>query len=136
MVDHVDRAKRSMIMRAVRSTHTGPELIVRRLLHKAGYRYRLHGSDLPGRPDLIFPARHKIVFVHGCFWHGHRGCSKARLPKTRVSFWSNKIALNRQRDASTIRQLKRQGWRSLVVWQCQLRRPERVLQRLVRFLEE
>ena len=136
MTDHVDQATRSKIMRAVQSKNTGPEMTVRRLLHGAGYRYRLHAPDLPGRPDLVFRQRRKVIFVHGCFWHGHRGCSKAKLPKTRVEFWRGKVALNQERDAARIRDLRRLGWRSLVVWQCQLRRPDTVLRRLVRFLEE
>jgi DNA mismatch endonuclease (patch repair protein) len=136
VVDHVPRSKRSEIMRAVRGKDTGPELVVRRALHRAGYRYRLHVKTLPGTPDIVFPSRRKVVFVHGCFWHGHPRCAKARLPKTQVAFWLAKVTLNRKRDQARIEQLKRQGWKVLVVWQCQLKNPQSAFSQLRLFLGE
>ncbi|MGA7850583.1 MAG: very short patch repair endonuclease [Terriglobales bacterium] len=106
-------------MSLVRSKHTKPELFVRRLVHRLGYRYRLHQADLPGRPDLVFRSRRKVVFVHGCFWHGHK-CRLGRMPKSRLDYWSPKITGNRQRDIRTLRRLRRMEWRVLVLWECQL----------------
>lgn len=106
-------------MSAVRGKNTRPELIVRRLLFQMGYRYRLHGRDLPGKPDLVFPSRHKLVFVHGCFWHGH-GCQKGRLPKSGLDYWEPKITANRERDARQLEELKCLGWKTLTIWQCEL----------------
>jgi DNA mismatch endonuclease, patch repair protein len=134
MVDHVSPAKRSEIMRAVHTQNTGPEILVRKLLHRAGYRFRLHRKDLPGTPDIVFPTRHKVIFVHGCYWHGHTSCPKARLPESRVEYWAAKIAANRRRDRARMRQLRKTGWRAFVVWQCQLRRPEPLMRRLKGFL--
>lgn len=136
MVDHVSPAKRSEIMRAVHTYDTGPEILVRRLLHRAGFRFRLHRKDLPGSPDIVFPTRHKVIFVHGCYWHGHEGCPKARLPRSRVNYWAAKIWANSRRDRARMRQLRKLGWKPFVVWQCQLRRPEPLLRRVTRFLEE
>lgn len=121
--------QRRRIMQAVRSKDTGPEMLVRRALHSAGLRYRLHRRDLPGRPDLTFPSRKVVVFVHGCFWHGHN-CSKGRLPKSRTDFWAAKIDRNRERDASNVRRLRKLGWRTITVWQCDLRSAE-YMRRLV-----
>jgi DNA mismatch endonuclease (patch repair protein) len=135
MVDHVSPAVRSAIMRAVRTVDTGPELAVRRIVHKAGYRYRLHVRELPGRPDIVFPSRGKVVFVHGCFWHGHSGCCKSRLPKSRIEFWRQKVSLNRARDRARIRQLRAGAWKVLVVWQCQLKARDMVSRKIIRFLE-
>jgi DNA mismatch endonuclease (patch repair protein) len=136
MADHVSPTKRSEIMRAVRTRDTGPELRVRQLLHRAGYRFRLHGKDLPGTPDIVLPRLRKVIFVHGCYWHGHAGCRKSRLPRSRVQYWATKIAANRRRDRARMRQLRTAGWKPFVVWQCQLRRPEPLLRRVTRFLEE
>jgi DNA mismatch endonuclease (patch repair protein) len=121
MVDHVDQRRRSFIMSSVRTKHTGPEVVVRKLLHSLGYRYSLHRSDLPGKPDLAFPARRKAIFVHGCYWHGH-GCRWGKLPKSKLDYWAPKIAANRARDVKKRAELKRAGWRTMVVWQCQLRK--------------
>ncbi|MET0272050.1 MAG: very short patch repair endonuclease [Phenylobacterium sp.] len=107
-------------MSRIRGRDTKPELILRRSLHAAGLRYRLQGRGLPGRPDLVFAARHAVVFVHGCFWHGH-DCPMFRLPATRAEFWSGKISGNRARDARTAAALADSGWRILTVWECALR---------------
>lgn len=119
MIDSVSPERRSEIMSLVRARDTGPEMKVRRLVHRMGFRYRLHVGALPGRPDLVFPGRHKTIFVHGCFWHAHRGCKLARIPKSRVEFWENKIAGNRERDRRNRRRLAKMGWRLLVIWECE-----------------
>jgi len=119
------KEKRSQIMRAVRSLDTRPELIVRSLLHILGYRFRLHRKDLPGSPDLVFPSRKKIIFVHGCFWHGHACKRGGRQPKTNSDYWQAKIARNRARDSVSLVTLKESGWEVMVVWECQLRPSER-----------
>jgi DNA mismatch endonuclease (patch repair protein) len=116
--------KRSAIMRAVKSADTKPEIIVRKLVHALGYRFRLHRKSLPGSPDLVFPSRKKVLFVHGCFWHAHRCKRGHRVPKTNTSYWLAKIGRNKARDARQIAALKRAGWRSLVIWECQLRKTD------------
>lgn len=136
MTDRVSRSKRSDIMRSVRSKNTGPELRVRKLLFHLGFRFRLHRRDLPGTPDIVFPGRRKIIFVHGCFWHGHKKCRFGKLPKSRVSFWSKKIERNIERDAENINQLKAQGWEVLVVWQCELKNENHLKEKLIGFLNE
>ena len=108
-------------MAAVHSKDTGTELLVRRFLWAKGLRYRVHATDVPGTPDIVV-RRHKLaIFVNGCFWHGHEGCSRGRLPKSRVEYWSAKIQANKHRDSVIAEQLKRDGWHRVVVWECQLR---------------
>lgn len=108
-------------MQSNRGKDTKPEMIVRRLLHALGYRYRLHRKELPGRPDLVFPSRRKIIFVHGCYWHQH-GCQRSSVtPKTNEIFWQNKFSRNVERDATNIQRLASLGWTSLVVWECELK---------------
>lgn len=135
-MDNVSREKRSIIMRAVGSKNTGPELALRQRLHQRGYRYRLHVSTLPGTPDLVFPARRKVIFVHGCFWHGHYGCSKAGIPKYNTEYWNNKILTNMKRDTKNIALLYEMGWRVLIVWQCNLRKIYECLEAVTNFLEK
>lgn len=110
-------------MRLVRGRDTKPEMVIRRLVHAMGYRYRLHVAGLPGKPDMVFPSRGKIIFVHGCFWHRHSSvtCRLARMPKSRLEFWGPKLAKNYARDAETVRQLEREGWKVLIVWECQVK---------------
>ena len=121
-------------MRAVKGTDTAPEMAVRRMLHAMGFRFRLHRKDLPGKPDLVFPRRRKVVFVHGCFWHGH-GCARgARAPKANAEYWRNKIGRNAARDVTNIAALKAKGWRAAVVWECELKQSTRVAKRLATFL--
>ena len=127
-------ADRSRIMRAVKSRDTGPELLVRRLTHRMGYRYRLHRSDLPGKPDLAFPGRRAAIFVHGCFWHGHSCKRGARAPKTNAAYWSAKVVGNAARDAEQANKLKRLGWRVLVLWECELKDEHRLTAKIRRFL--
>jgi DNA mismatch endonuclease (patch repair protein) len=134
MVDVFDAQTRSWIMSQIRSKDTKPEMAVRRLAFRLGYRYRLHDRKLPGTPDLVFPARHKVIFVNGCFWHGH-GCHLASgRPKTNTTYWNQKIDRNQERDASNATRLKAEGWRVLVIWECQLKNTERTISRLQRFL--
>ena len=128
-------AKRSEIMSAVRTKDTGPELLVRKLLSAQGYRYRLHRKDLPGRPDIVFPSQHKAIFVHGCFWHGHR-CKKGRLPKSRLRYWRPKILANKKRDARNLAILRRLGWGVLTVWQCHLKDQDTMSRKIHRFLKK
>lgn len=121
-------------MSKIRASNTKPELAVRRMLHRLGYRYRIDFRALPGRPDIVFTARKKIVFVHGCFWHRHAGCRFAYEPKTRRDFWSTKFARNIARDAEVKAQLESLGWEVLVIWECQTRDIEELERRLTAFL--
>lgn len=134
-MDTLTPQQRSERMSRVRAKDTKPEMVVRRLVHAMGYRYRLHVAELPGRPDLVFPGRKAVIFVHGCFWHRHTGCKLARLPKSRLDFWLPKLEANRQRDTVVLRSLRRSGWRVLVVWECQTKQPEALTRRLRRFLD-
>ncbi|QDL99514.1 DNA mismatch endonuclease Vsr [Rhodopseudomonas palustris] len=119
-MDRISRAQRSANMRAVKSQDTGPEMLVRRAAHAMGLRFRLHKQDLPGRPDLTFARYRTAVFVHGCFWHGHAGCSRAKLPSSNFEFWSQKLKGNVERDRRNQEALERGGWHVAVVWQCQI----------------
>lgn len=132
-MDTRTQEQRSRIMRSVGVKDTKPELILRRLLHRLGYRYSLHRRDLPGRPDLVFPARGKVIFVHGCYWHGH-DCQWGRLPKTRLDYWGPKIAANHARDARVNAELIASGWQPHTVWQCELRNPQTVVSQVADFL--
>lgn len=121
-------------MARVRHKDTAPELVVRRLLHARGYRYRLHGSRLIGKPDLVFAGRRKVIFVHGCFWHGHDCARGARQPKANADYWREKIHRNRKRDQATLKALADEGWRTLVLWECELRDQAALADRLSAFL--
>ncbi|RXT19407.1 MULTISPECIES: very short patch repair endonuclease [unclassified Bosea (in: a-proteobacteria)] len=118
-MDRLSPDRRSWLMSRVASKNTTPEMVVRRLLHGLGYRYRLHTRDLPGRPDLVFKSKKKAIFVHGCFWHRHSGCRKATNPKTSIEFWQKKFERNVQRDAQVVEQLQTNDWQVLTVWQCE-----------------
>lgn len=119
MADTFTKAERSRIMAAVKSKDTGPELLVRRLVHSMGYRYRLHDRSLPGTPDLVFPRLRKVINVSGCFWHMH-GCGRCRLPSSRRPYWFTKLTRNAARDKRVRRLLRRAGWSLLVIWECQV----------------
>jgi len=121
-------------MSAIRSRGMKPELRVRRAAHLAGYRFRLHCNDLPGKPDLVFAGRNKVIFVHGCFWHQHRNCVDGRLPKSNRGYWKPKLARNVERDAEHIVKLRKSGWKVLVVWECQTANEHGLTLRLKRFL--
>lgn len=112
---------RRRTMQAVKSKDTAPELLVRKLAHRMGYRFRLHRKGLPGKPDLVFPRMHKAIFVHGCFWHGHNCARGARVPKANRDYWTKKIARNKERDRVNLIALKELDWKALVLWECQLR---------------
>lgn len=133
MTDHLTPERRSANMRAVRGKDTGPEMIVRRLVHGMGYRYRLHGRDLPGKPDLVFRLRRRTVFVHGCFWHGH-DCARAARPQANAEFWQAKLDRNVERDAAQLQALDAAGWTALVVWECETKDAPRLASRLRDFL--
>lgn len=129
VVDHEVSPQRSRNMRAVRSRDTKPELAVRRLLHRLGYRFRLRRTDLPGTPDLVLPRFKLAVFVHGCFWHRH-DCKRGTIPKTRAAFWEAKLSANAERDARVIKALEELGWRSLVIWECEIRSSDVIAARM------
>jgi len=121
-------------MRRIRSKDTAPELLVRRTVHREGFRFRLHRVDLPGKPDLVLPRLRKVIFVHGCYWHQHRHCSDGRVPKSNRSYWMPKLLRNKRRDAANRRALTRSGWRSLVIWECETKDAERLARVLNKFL--
>ncbi|MFZ2387098.1 MAG: very short patch repair endonuclease [Polaromonas sp.] len=120
MADVVDAATRSRMMAGIRGKDTKPELIVRKFLHQQGFRYRLHPRHLPGVPDLLLPKYHTVIFVHGCFWHQHPGCRYATMPKNNAEFWQAKLASNVERDLKVISKLKVDGWRVVVIWECEI----------------
>ena len=139
MSDIVEPAVRSRMMSRIRSKDTAPEMAIRKRLHAAGFRYRLHRRDLPGTPDVVLPGRRAVIFVHGCFWHGHE-CSMFRWPSTRVEFWTGKICGNRDRDADVRSRLLSAGWRRLVIWECALRGRDRLdfdglIERVISWIE-
>jgi DNA mismatch endonuclease (patch repair protein) len=121
-------------MQAVKSKDTAPELLIRSLAHQMGYRFRLHRKDLPGKPDLAFPGRRKVIFVHGCFWHGHDCARGARVPKSNRDYWTAKIARNRERDRNACASLASSGWTSLIVWECDLGNEKELKARVRKFL--
>ena len=136
MADNLTPQQRRRNMSRVKGRDTKPELLVRSVVHGLGYRFRLHGKGLPGRPDVVLPRHRKVIFVHGCFWHGHAGCRRAARPSTNREFWDRKIDGNVARDASNIRALRRAGWKVLVVWQCATKDRARLEKRLGKFLSE
>jgi DNA mismatch endonuclease (patch repair protein) len=131
VTDNLDRVARSHAMRQVRSRNTTPELTVRQILRELGFRgYRVHRRDLPGNPDVVWLGKRRALFVHGCFWHGHRCKRGRRMPATNRAYWSAKILRNRARDAKARAALRKNGWDVIVIWECELRRPERLESRL------
>lgn len=134
MADHLSPVERSAQMARVHSADTGPEMAVRRMVHAMGFRYRLHAADLPGKPDLVFRSLRKVIFVHGCFWHGH-GCRAGRnRPASRQDYWLRKLEGNAARDRANARKLRREGWSVMTVWECQLKSPGKIEARLRTFL--
>jgi DNA mismatch endonuclease (patch repair protein) len=134
MIDRLTPEARSRLMAKVGGKDTAPELVVRRMLHAMGYRFRLHRRGLPGTPDIVLPRHGKAIFVHGCFWHGHDGCRLGRPSKSRVEYWGPKIADNRARDARNAAALRRADWSVATVWECQTREKNKLAARLRRFL--
>lgn len=137
MTDKLSPERRSRNMAAIKGKDTKPELFVRRLVHSLGYRYRLHRKDLPGKPDLVFGPRQKVIFVHGCFWHGCEcpGCLDARRPKSNTGYWNPKIEGNKARDQKHQQALEGLGWQVLVIWDCEIKNQPALRRRLVDFLE-
>lgn len=121
-------------MSRVRGKNTKPERSVRSLLHRAGFRFRIHKRDLPGTPDIVLKRHRAAIFVHGCFWHGHEGCRRSKLPETKTDFWRTKIDRNIERDSAAVDALERLGYRVLVLWECEIRNREEVRARVLRFL--
>jgi DNA mismatch endonuclease, patch repair protein len=134
-VDHLTPEYRSRLMSRVRSKDTRPELVVRKLVYSMGFRYRLHRADLPGRPDLVFASRRRIIFVNGCFWHRHEGCKRASFPKSRTEFWKNKFEANVARDRRVNRELCDDGWNVLTIWECETFKPLELSGKLQAFLD-
>lgn len=134
MTDSISKARRSANMRAVPSRNTRPEILVRRMAHSLGFRFRLHRPNLPGKPDIAFPAQQKAIFVHGCFWHQHKGCKRATVPKSNRGFWRLKLARNVARDAMQLAAIRKRGWRALVVWECEIKNERRLAAKMRRFL--
>lgn len=132
MTENADQ--RSRVMRAVKSVDTKPEMVVRRLTHNLGYRYRLHRADLPGKPDLVFLSRRKVIFVHGCFWHGHDCARGARSPVNNSDYWKQKIDRNRARDREALSKLAAANWQALVIWECQIRDRAALADKITAFL--
>ncbi|QPK62428.1 DNA mismatch endonuclease Vsr [Methylomonas sp. LL1] len=135
MSDTLSPEERSERMSRVRNKDSIPEMKLRRLVHGLGYRYRLHVGKLPGKPDLVFPGRRSVIFMHGCFWHRHPGCKLARLPKSKLDFWVEKLEGNKQRDITHQKQLWELGWRVLVIWECEMDDLETVSLRVKEFLD-
>lgn len=136
MVDVVDSVTRSRMMAGIQGKNTKPELLVRKYLHGRGLRYRLHAQELPGKPDLVFPKYRAVVFVHGCFWHQHKGCKYASKPQTRTEFWNHKLSENVKRDSYQIAALERLGWRVFVVWECELQEGSSRLEALLQDISQ
>lgn len=136
MADVLTPDQRRRCMSAIRGKNTKPELVVRRLVHRMGYRFRLHRKDLPGKPDILLPRHRKIIFVHGCFWHQHPRCRFATRPSTRKKFWAAKLDGNVERDRRNRSALERLGWKVFVVWECQCRSLDTLERRIVRFLDQ
>lgn len=134
-MDVYDAEKRSAVMRAVKSKNTTPEIKVRHILHRAGYRYRLHRDDLPGKPDIVFPRRRAAIFVHGCFWHQHLECPYAARPTSNSDYWNKKLNRNIERDQKHIAELEKAGWKVLTLWECEIRVRD-VLPIIKRFLKD
>ena len=135
-MDNLTVEQRIRTMRAVRDRDTSPEMKVRRLVFSLGYRYRLHSRKLPGCPDLIFPSKKRVIFVHGCFWHGHKCASGKKKPKSNVEYWRRKLERNRLRDIANGTRLRDLGWRSLILWECQLHAIDSIQKRVAAFLED
>jgi len=136
MTDVFSKEKRSWIMSRVKGRDTKPEMLVRSFVHRMGFRFRVHRRDLPGNPDIVLPRHGKLIFVHGCFWHGHKQCPRSKRPATNKNFWDKKLDANIKRDKHIQNELRRMGWKLLVLWQCETHNPEKLLRKLERFLHD
>lgn len=136
-MDKITAERRSENMRRIRGKNTNPELIVRHIIYHMGYRYRLGGCNLPGRPDLVFKNRHKVIFVHGCFWHQHDklDCKEKHIPKSNLDYWLPKLDKNKRRFADTVQKLQKMGWEQMVIWECQLKELEKITNDIQSYLE-
>lgn len=134
MPDRFSPEDRSRLMSRVKGRDTKPELVVRKTLHAMGYRFRLQRRDLPGRPDIVLPRHRKAIFVHGCFWHGHPDCPRAKRPASNTDFWNQKLSRNIERDMRNLSDLERLGWQVLTVWECETRKPDFLRRKLEEFL--
>ena len=136
MTDVFSQEKRSWIMSRVKGRDTKPEILVRSFIFRMGFRFCLHRRDLPGTPDIVLPRHGKVIFVHGCFWHGHKRCPRSKRPTTNENFWNNKLDGNIKRDKRYRRELRQMGWKVLIIWECETKSPEKLLQKLERFLND
>lgn len=132
MIDNLSKDKRSKIMRSIHQKDTKPEIAVRKILTSLGYRYRLHSSDLPGRPDIVFRGKRKVIFVHGCFWHSHKGCKLSHIPD--ITYWKNKLRDNKKRDKIIQEKLVKEGWSYLIIWECEIANSSRLTETIIKFL--
>lgn len=136
MVDIVDEVTRSRMMAAIKSRNTKPEILIRSLLHRKGFRFRIHVKDLPGKPDIVLPKYKVVIFVHGCFWHGHENCKLFKMPTTRTEFWQNKISRNQSNDLKASKLLLSNNWRVAVIWECAVRNANKDLQGFIDKISE
>ncbi len=136
MTDVFSQEKRSWIMSRVKGRDTRPEILVRSFIFRMGFRFCLHRRDLPGTPDIVLPRHGKVIFVHGCFWHGHKRCPRSKRPTTNENFWNKKLDGNIKRDKRYRRELRQTGWKVLIVWECETKNPEKLLRKLERFLHD
>jgi len=135
-MDQLSKEHRSWNMSRIRSKNTSPEKAMRSLLHRLGYRFRLHRKDLPGQPDIVLPRFQTVIFVHGCYWHRHKSCKYAYTPKTHIEFWQRKFDENVERDKRILTSISKRGWRILIVWECEISNEESLTKRLTQFLDE
>lgn len=135
MVDHLTPEKRSWNMSKIKSGNTKPEMIVRSMLHRMGYRFRLHRKDLPGKPDIVLPKYNTVIFVHGCYWHRHKGCKYAYNPKSRIDCWQNKFKSNVERDKKNRITLEKLGWNVKVIWECETKESKGLQKKIAFFLD-
>lgn len=134
-MDRLNKSRRSWNMSRIKGRNTSPEIAVRSMLHRAGFRFRLHAKALPGTPDIVLRSLRTVIFVHGCFWHRHAGCKQCYMPKSNREFWESKFAGNVERDERSSRVLKEAGWKVIVVWECELQSPDKLSARLLRLLK-
>lgn len=135
-MDIFNKSKRSWIMSHVKGKDTKPEILVRSIVHKLGYRFQTHKSDLPGKPDIVLVRHQKVIFVHGCFWHGHKRCVRSSRPQSNKSFWAKKLDKNIARDKRTRRELDKNGWKALIIWTCETKNILKLQNKIAKFLVE